>query len=92
MKRWAAASLAVLALGVSWPALRPLSRAALAQAPDREGAYRANNVGVAYMEQYQFEPAVERFRKAVALDPQFATARVGVQRIGDVEEISPVRE
>jgi len=68
----------VLALAGAWFVGQSVSPAAQAQAPDREGAYRANNVGVAFMEQYLFEPAVERFRKAVALDPQFATARINL--------------
>jgi tetratricopeptide (TPR) repeat protein len=43
-----------------------------------EGAYRANNVGVALLEQYRFAEAVLALRKSVALDPKFATARINL--------------
>ncbi len=43
-----------------------------------EAAYRANNVGVALLEQYRFADAVAAFRKSVALDPKFATARINL--------------
>jgi tetratricopeptide (TPR) repeat protein len=43
-----------------------------------EAAYRANNVGVALLEQYRFAEAVEALRKSVALDPKFATARINL--------------
>jgi tetratricopeptide (TPR) repeat protein len=53
--------------------------AAPAALPARdEAAYRANNVGVALLEQYRFADAVLALRKSVALDPKFATARINL--------------
>ena len=46
--------------------------------PSREPAYRANNLGVALLEQYRFADGVEQFKKAVALDPQFAQAQINL--------------
>jgi tetratricopeptide (TPR) repeat protein len=55
-------------------------RAAAPKAPpqDGEAAFRANNLGVALLEQYRFEDAVVAFRKSVALDPGFGTARINL--------------
>jgi tetratricopeptide (TPR) repeat protein len=46
--------------------------------PPGEAAYRANNLGVALLEQYRFAEAVAALRKSVALDPKFATARINL--------------
>lgn len=46
-------------------------------APNEE-AYRANNRGVAYLEQYRFADALAELQKAVALAPQYAQARVNL--------------
>ena len=43
----------------------------------REAAYRANNIGVALLEQYS-EKAVGEFRRALKLDPQLAIAQVNL--------------
>jgi cytochrome c-type biogenesis protein CcmH/NrfG len=40
-----------------------------------EDAYRANNLGVALLEQFDYPAAAEAFRKAVALDPALGLAR-----------------
>jgi Flp pilus assembly protein TadD len=47
-------------------------------APDREAAYRANNLGVALLEQYRFADAVEAFKKSQALDPGLGMARINL--------------
>jgi tetratricopeptide (TPR) repeat protein len=43
-----------------------------------EAAYRASNVGVAYLEQYDFSRAAAQFREAIQAAPQFATARLNL--------------
>src|SRR5262249_47715977 len=40
-----------------------------------EAAYRANNRGVALLEQFDYGPAVEAFRDALARDPSMRLAR-----------------
>ncbi len=44
----------------------------------REAAYRANNRGVALLEQFTYEPAVEAFREALTLDPELRLAHVNL--------------
>ncbi len=44
----------------------------------REEAYRANNLGVARLEQYNPEEAVKEFRRALQIDPKMAIARVNL--------------
>src|SRR6266542_930489 len=46
--------------------------------PDREAAYRRNNVGVALLEQYQYESAASAFRDALRIDPSLALARLNL--------------
>ena len=59
----------------------------LAQAPGqqpgtavatRENAYRANNIGVARLEQYDFPAAIAAFRRALEIDPTLALARLNL--------------
>jgi cytochrome c-type biogenesis protein CcmH/NrfG len=47
-----------------------------AAAGDPEAAARANNVGVALLEQFRFAEAADAFRRAQALDPKLLAARV----------------
>lgn len=44
----------------------------------RESAYRANNLGVAQLEQYDFPAAVESFRRALEQDPNLGIARLNL--------------
>lgn len=44
----------------------------------REGAYQANNLGVARLEQFQYPEAAEAFRLALERDPSLAIARVNL--------------
>ena len=44
----------------------------------RESAYRANNIGVAYLEQYTFPAAAALFRDALKTDPNLAIARLNL--------------
>lgn len=51
------------------------SRADLAS---REEAYRANNIGVALLEQFKYKEGAESFRRALKLDPRLSIARVNL--------------
>jgi Tfp pilus assembly protein PilF len=61
----AAAALALLLAGLQSP-------------PAQEAAYRANNIGVAYLEQYNFESATAAFRRALEQDPSLGLARLNL--------------
>jgi lipoprotein NlpI len=47
-------------------------------APDPEAQYRANNLGVALLEQFNAGAAADAFRRALAIDAAFATARINL--------------
>ncbi|HYN23467.1 MAG TPA: FG-GAP-like repeat-containing protein [Pyrinomonadaceae bacterium] len=44
----------------------------------REDAYRANNIGVALLEQFKHKEAADAFRKALQLDPKLVLARINL--------------
>ena len=44
----------------------------------REDAYRANNIGVALLEQFNYKEAAAEFRRALRLEPTLALARVNL--------------
>jgi tetratricopeptide (TPR) repeat protein len=44
----------------------------------REEAYRANNLGVALLEQFKHREGAEAFRRALSLDPKLALARTNL--------------
>lgn len=44
----------------------------------REDAYRANNLGVALLEQYKYKEGAEEFRRALSIDPKLAAARINL--------------
>src|SRR6266508_3390099 len=44
----------------------------------REAAYRANNVGVALLEQYKAKEAVDQFKRALEIDPDLRLARINL--------------
>jgi tetratricopeptide (TPR) repeat protein len=48
------------------------------QAAAREEAYRANNLGVALLEQFKHKEGAEQFRRALSLDPKLALARTNL--------------
>ncbi|HEY0098092.1 MAG TPA: FG-GAP-like repeat-containing protein [Pyrinomonadaceae bacterium] len=76
----------VLTGGVFMSALlshRASNRVAVAQesrlpAAAREAAYRANNLGVALLEQFKHREGAEQFERALKLDPQLALARINL--------------
>src|SRR5688500_19140699 len=41
-------------------------------------SYRANNIGVALLEQYKHKEAADAFRRALQLDPALAIARINL--------------
>ncbi len=49
-----------------------------ARASVREEAYRANNIGVALLEQFKYKEAADAFKKALQLEPGLALARVNL--------------
>ncbi len=44
----------------------------------REEAYRANNIGVALLEQFKYKEAADAFRRALQLAPDLALARINL--------------
>ena len=64
-------------------------RASAQSAAPREEAYRANNLGVALLEQFKPKEAAEEFRRALKLDPRTTLARtnlaVALFNLPDVE-------
>ncbi|MEO5818864.1 MAG: FG-GAP-like repeat-containing protein [Vicinamibacteraceae bacterium] len=59
----------------------PAAGSAAASTPaagSREDAYRANNVGVALLEQYNHAEAAASFRKALAIEPTLELARINL--------------
>ncbi|HKG15630.1 MAG TPA: FG-GAP-like repeat-containing protein [Pyrinomonadaceae bacterium] len=57
---------------------RPNAAAQDDKARAREDAYRANNLGVAMLEQFKPKDAAEQFRRALKLDPGVALARINL--------------
>ncbi|MGH9941609.1 MAG: FG-GAP-like repeat-containing protein [Pyrinomonadaceae bacterium] len=46
--------------------------------PEREAAYRLNNLGVALLEQYKHKEGADVFRRALRLDPKLNLARINL--------------
>ena len=44
----------------------------------REDAYRANNIGVALLEQFKYKEAADSFKRALQLDPKLTVARINL--------------
>jgi tetratricopeptide (TPR) repeat protein len=71
-----AAVAAAVALVSSSRAFFAASQAPAAKA--REEAYRANNLGVALLEQFKHKEGADQFRRALTLDPKLALARTNL--------------
>ncbi|HEY9402982.1 MAG TPA: hypothetical protein VIQ24_09825, partial [Pyrinomonadaceae bacterium] len=54
------------------------AQAGQSSASAREAAYRANNLGVALLEQFKHAEGAEQFRRALKLDPQLALAHINL--------------
>src|SRR3982751_2358714 len=44
----------------------------------REDAYRANNIGIALLEQFKYKEAADAFKRALQLDPGLTLARINL--------------
>ncbi len=77
MLLFAATLAAGLGLGVGLGAGQRTA-AAPAPAASREDAYRANNVGVALLEQYNHADAAKSFRRALEIDPTLDLAKINL--------------
>src|SRR5215213_11130496 len=69
-------TIALLLLGLSITAVHVQSNQTKANA--REEAYRANNTGVALLEQFKHKEAADAFRRALQLEPGLALARINL--------------
>ena len=71
-------------VGATWfgSARVPSSRAQVSNAQSvfekREAAYRANNIGVALLEQYKTKEAVDSFTRALETKPDLLIARINL--------------
>jgi Flp pilus assembly protein TadD len=72
------AALAALACCAALGAALPQAAPAPPGGGAAEDAYRANNVGVALLEQFRYEEAVASFQKALALGPSLAVVRANL--------------
>ena len=54
------------------------TRAPQSSASAREDAYRANNLGVALLEQYKYKEGADAFTRALQLDPKLQLARINL--------------
>jgi tetratricopeptide (TPR) repeat protein len=61
-----------------WRRAEPRTRAQGPTAEAREEAYRANNLGVALLEQFKHREGAEQFRRALKLDPRLTLARINL--------------
>ncbi|MCU1268587.1 MAG: putative system TPR-repeat lipoprotein [Acidobacteria bacterium] len=69
-------TVSVLFLSKASPAGRPAQVASAATA--REDAYRANNIGVALLEQFKYKEAVDAFKRALQLYPKLNLAHINL--------------
>ncbi len=74
--RSSSAPVAVLIISIL--ALTLAGQARQTASANREEAYRANNLGVALLEQFKYAEAAEQFRRALKLDPALGIARVNL--------------
>ena len=70
--------LLVLALAISILTAAANRQTEQSRANTREEAYRANNIGVALLEQFKHKEATDSFRRALQLEPSLAPARINL--------------
>src|SRR6266567_4589307 len=68
----------VVAAGLLGGHARPSADQNTTLQSSREDAYRANNIGVALLEQFNYKEAAAEFRQALKLEPSLALARVNL--------------
>jgi tetratricopeptide (TPR) repeat protein len=74
-----AAAIYVLSAAVGFEGLTQAPPAGQKEsAASREDAYRANNLGVALLEQYKYKEGADAFTRALQLDPKLQLARVNL--------------
>lgn len=81
MKTFQRFSVLIIVLAVILLATFPGStqtRPPLSTQTAREDAYRANNLGVALLEQYKYKEGAEAFTRALQLDPKVELARINL--------------
>jgi lipoprotein NlpI len=70
---------ALLGCAAMWGgSIRSVATAGQDATAAREAAYRANNLGVALLEQYKYREGAEAFTRALQLDPKLALARINL--------------
>jgi tetratricopeptide (TPR) repeat protein len=72
--------LLLLALSISVLPVPAYRQTEQAKANAREDAYRANNIGVALLEQFKHKEAADAFRRALQLEPGLGLARINYKR------------
>src|SRR5688572_388486 len=70
--------LLLLALSITVLTLAANHQTDQSKANAREEAYRANNVGVALLEQFKHKEAADAFKRALQLEPGLALARINL--------------
>jgi tetratricopeptide (TPR) repeat protein len=60
------------------PRTTPSTAQTLSGSHEREEAYRANNMGVALLEQFNHREGAEAFRRALRVDPRLSIARINL--------------
>ncbi|HVI71247.1 MAG TPA: tetratricopeptide repeat protein, partial [Pyrinomonadaceae bacterium] len=70
--------LLLLALSLSVLTVPAYRQTEQSKANRREEAYRANNIGVALLEQFKHKEAADAFRRALQLEPGLALARINL--------------
>jgi tetratricopeptide (TPR) repeat protein len=69
----------IFSLGLlAWSSLTYQTQGGQARPSSKEEAYRANNIGVALLEQYKHKEAADQFRRALQVDPGLTIARVNL--------------
>jgi Flp pilus assembly protein TadD len=68
----------IIAVGIGVNYAHPSAHQNTPAQSTREDAYRANNIGVALLEQFNYKEASAEFRRALKLEPSLSLARVNL--------------